>query len=93
MCPASIMHNSKAVWALRNATSHPVGISLAHAQWLSLRGLCSPPYPYEGPPMGERCKSCQVSVVIPLFNSVGTLQRAINSSPAAKSAGLRTADR
>ena len=29
--------------------------------------------------MGERCKSCQVSVVIPLFNSAGTLQRAINS--------------
>jgi glycosyltransferase involved in cell wall biosynthesis len=29
--------------------------------------------------MGEQCKSCQVSVVIPLFNSAGTLQRAINS--------------
>jgi glycosyltransferase involved in cell wall biosynthesis len=29
--------------------------------------------------MGERCKSCQVSVVIPVFNSAGTLQRAIHS--------------
>ena len=29
--------------------------------------------------MGEQCKSCQVSVVIPLFNTAGTLQRAINS--------------
>jgi glycosyltransferase involved in cell wall biosynthesis len=29
--------------------------------------------------MGERCQSCQVSVVIPVFNSAGTLVRAINS--------------